>query len=97
MEGVNKMANSNLYGNYTAIAQQRADNRKPQLKVDKKTEQRINSEIKILQEQRDKIYDDLSLSDEELRESTKHINEKINQLIDSMYETKEEVQKRLKR
>lgn len=87
----------NTWGTFTTIARQRAEANKPQLKVDKKTEQKINYEIKLLQEERETLYDNINLSDEELSILEKPIDEKINQLIDSMYETKEEVQKRLKR
>lgn len=84
------------YGsNWIASEQQRSDSRKPRLIVDKKTEKRINTEIRILQNQRETLYNDDNLSDEELDRQCKEITAKIHQLIDSMYETKEQVKRRL--
>lgn len=91
------MAYSNTWGTFTAISQQRADAIKPKLKVDKKTEQKIDYEIKLLEDKRKALYENDNILDEELKELEKPLNDKINQLIDSKYETKEEVQKRLKR
>ena len=89
------MAYQNTWGTFTTIAQQRATANKPQLKADKKTEQKIDNEIKLLQNETDALYNNDSLSDEELKILVRPIQDKINQLIDSKYETKEEIQKRL--
>lgn len=84
------------YGeNWLAMQRQMSDNRKPRLKVDKKTEQKIQSEIRQLEKESSALYENNNITDEELKELAKPIHEKINQLIDSMYETKEEVKKRL--
>lgn len=78
---------------YIRIATQRSESYKPGLKVDKKTEQKILAEIKRLTDQRTKLYENDDITDEELKILVQPIDEKINQLIDSMYYTKEEWKK----
>jgi hypothetical protein len=55
------------------------------IKVDKKTERHIMSEISKLQEERTKIYEDDNLTDEEVSAKSKIIFLQIRKLIDSMY------------
>ncbi len=84
--------------NFIRISNQRADRYKKQLIVDAKTEQKIQGEIKALQKQSDELYKanlDDKISDIECDTKNKIINDKINQLIDSMYETWDDVRKRL--
>lgn len=59
--------------------------KKEQIKVSKKEEQRIKSEIKQLQDYRSKCYNNDDITDEELNILEKEINKKINQLIASLY------------
>jgi len=60
-------------------------NQKAQVKVNKITEQKIQYEIKQLQDKRDSLYDNDNITDEELKILIKPINEKIESLINSMY------------
>lgn len=53
--------------------------------VDKKTEQQIKAKIAKLQTERDEIYENLSLSDDDVKNIVGGINELINELIESMY------------
>lgn len=76
---------------------QRSEASKPKLIVNKKEEQRINAEIRKLQNEDSELYNDDFLSDEDLRIKSAEYRIKIHQLIDSMYESKEQVKNRLKR
>lgn len=94
------MSQQNLYGSFVRIAQQRSQQYKPRLIVDQKTEQRILSEIKRLQQQDNELYENDDLSDEaeiEIKAKSKMLCDKIKQLIDSMYETKDQVNQRVNR
>lgn len=84
------------YGsNWLASEKQRSETTKQRLKVDKKTQQQIEYQIKQLSDERIAVYENDDISDEECSKLSMEISEKINTLIDSMYETKEEVNKRL--
>jgi hypothetical protein len=80
--------------NFIRISSSISDRRKQRLIVNKHMQQKIESEIKKLQAQRDALYDDDNLSDDELKMQEYPIQEKINLLIDSMFETKDEAKKR---
>jgi len=54
-------------------------------KVSKKEEQRIDNEIKKLQDERAKIYDNDELTDSEVAILTREISGKIEILIESMF------------
>jgi len=69
---------------YGSIGFTRRSKEQP-IKVNKQAEQKIRLEIKKLQDQRTEYYNDDNINDEELSILEKGINEKINQLIESMY------------
>ncbi len=79
------MAEQRTWGTFTAVAAQRSAARQPQLIVNNTEKEKITRQIKKLQGQRDNLYNNDNLSDYELLELIKPIDEKINQLINSMY------------
>ena len=48
-------------------------------------ERRINSEISKLRNERNKLYEDLELTDEELKAAEMPINTRIYELIDELF------------
>ena len=71
--------------NFMRIHSARRDANRPKLKVDKKTEFRTRSQIETLAKERDALYENLDITDEELKILCLPINDNINRLINSMY------------
>lgn len=65
-----------------------ARKKEEKVKVNKSEEQRIRLKIKNLQDKRNNYYSNDDITDEELTNLEKGINEEINKLIDSMYKIK---------
>jgi hypothetical protein len=80
--------------NFMRATWQRQDAMRPRLIVDKKTEQKINAEIRQLQNERTLVYENLDITDEECDQKGRELDQKINGLINSMYETKEQAMAR---
>jgi glutathionyl-hydroquinone reductase len=80
--------------NFKEACWQKSEGMKPRLIVDKETEKSINAEVKRLQNDLGLLYNDDSISDEDLDIISKEYQNKINNLIDSMYETKHQAVQR---
>ena len=87
-----------MYGeNWLAVQRQMAETRKPRLKVDKATKKKIEAEIRVLQDLRDSYYDDDNIDDDELSKLVAPLQRKIDELIYSQYETKTQIEQRLRK
>lgn len=75
----------------------RSAQEKGRLIVDKKTEQKIRAQIENIAKQRDDLYSDkyFHLEDEEISAMAAPLTAEINWLIESMYETKQQINQRL--
>ena len=86
------------YGsNWLSMQSQISDSRKQKLIVSAKAEKEIQAKIRTLQNDRDALYNDYDMSDAEIADREKPINDAINKLIDSMYETPAQAKKRCSR
>lgn len=86
------------YGsNWLSMQRQQSDARKPRLNVNRETEKQVDAKIRELQSKRDSLYANTTISDEELSTLEKPINDEIEKLINSKYETQVEINRRLSR
>ena len=70
---------------------------KGRLIVDKKTAEKINAQIETIAKQRDDLYSEkyFHLEDEEISAMAAPLTAEIHRLIESMYETKQQINQRL--